>query len=147
MLATKHTHLMPYKQSALFTAPTQTETGLIENKSQGKECQRIQDCQVNVKNTCNWRKIRFKSQQLFKKCFIFLAQEMLPSSANEIKVLLTEGFGLGGTWWFHLIPTPCHGQDTFHYPRLLKHPSNLALHTSRDGASKTSLGNLCHFKT
>lgn len=78
------------------------ETGLMENKTQGKDCQGIEDHQVNAKNTCNGGKIRVKSQQVLKKCLVFLAEEMLASSANEIKVtalrsVLTEGFGLGGT--------------------------------------------------
>jgi len=34
------------------------------------------------------------------------------------------------------------GKDTFHYTRLLKAPSNLALNTSMEGASTASLGNL-----
>jgi len=33
--------------------------------------------------------------------------------------------------------------DTFHHTKFLKAPSNLALHTSRDGAATASLGNLC----
>jgi len=33
----------------------------------------------------------------------------------------------------HLVPTPSAiGRDTFHYTRLLKAPSNLALDTSRE---------------
>ena len=32
-------------------------------------------------------------------------------------------------------------RDTFHYTRLLRAPSNLALDTSREGVSTTSLGN------
>ena len=38
-------------------------------------------------------------------------------------------------------------RDTFHQTRLLKAPSNLALNTSREGASTTSLGNLFHCLT
>ena len=37
---------------------------------------------------------------------------------------------------------PAMGRDTFHFTRLLKASSNLALNTSREGASTTSLGNL-----
>jgi len=35
------------------------------------------------------------------------------------------------------------GRDTFHWARLLKAPSNLALNTAREGAATASLGNLC----
>ncbi|NXM32068.1 KSR2 Kinase, partial [Oxyruncus cristatus] len=42
-----------------------------------------------------------------------------------------------------LIPPPAMGRDTFHQPRLLQAPSNLALDTPRDpGAATASLGNL-----
>jgi len=34
------------------------------------------------------------------------------------------------------------GRDTFHWTRLLKAPSNVALNTSREGAAITALGNL-----
>jgi len=37
---------------------------------------------------------------------------------------------------------PAMGGDTFHQPRLLKAPSNLALNTARKGAATASLGNL-----
>ena len=37
---------------------------------------------------------------------------------------------------------PTMGRDTFHYTRLLKAPSSLALNTSRDGASTASLDSL-----
>ena len=37
---------------------------------------------------------------------------------------------------------PAMGRDTFHQTRLLNAPSNLALNTSTEGASTTSLGNL-----
>ena len=40
----------------------------------------------------------------------------------------------------HLVPNP-------HETRLLKAPSNLALNTARDGASTTTLGNLCQCLT
>uniref|UniRef100_A0A803VEK6 Developmentally regulated GTP binding protein 2 n=1 Tax=Ficedula albicollis TaxID=59894 RepID=A0A803VEK6_FICAL len=55
---------------------------------------------------------------------------------------IMEQFGLGGTLKlisFH----PCHGRDTFHYPRLLQALSSLVLDTSRDGAATVSLGSLC----
>ena len=35
------------------------------------------------------------------------------------------------------------GRDTFHYTRLLKARSNLALNIAREGAATASLGNLC----
>jgi len=38
-------------------------------------------------------------------------------------------------------------RDIFHQTRLLKAPSNLALNTSREGATTASLGNLCHCPT
>ena len=44
-------------------------------------------------------------------------------------------------------PLPAMGMDNFHSTRLLKAPSNLALNTSRDGASTASLGNLCQCLT
>jgi len=37
---------------------------------------------------------------------------------------------------------PAMGRDTFHWTRLLRAPSNLALNTAREGASTASLGNL-----
>ena len=44
-----------------------------------------------------------------------------------------------------LIPFhPCHGWDTFHYPRLFQALSSLALGTARDpGAAPAALGILC----
>jgi len=43
----------------------------------------------------------------------------------------------------HLVPTPpAMGMDTFHYTRLLKAPSSLALNLSMEAACTTSLGNL-----
>jgi len=43
----------------------------------------------------------------------------------------------------HLVPTPpAMGRDTFHWTRVLKVPSNLALNTSREGAATASLGKL-----
>lgn len=46
--------------------------------------------------------------------------------------------------WFGLKGTlkPSHSIPTFHYPRLLRAPSNLALNTSSDGAATASLANL-----
>jgi len=38
-------------------------------------------------------------------------------------------------------------RDTFHYTTLLKALSNLALNTSREGASTAPLGNLCQCLT
>jgi len=39
-------------------------------------------------------------------------------------------------------------RDTFHQPRVLQAPSNLALNTAREGAATASLGNLFqHFTT
>ena len=44
----------------------------------------------------------------------------------------------------HPIPPPAMGRDTFHHPRLLQAPSNLALDTARDpGAAPAALGTLC----
>lgn len=43
---------------------------------------------------------------------------------------------------YHLLPTPCHGGNIFHWIRLLRAPSNLTSGISRDGASIASLGNL-----
>ena len=41
-----------------------------------------------------------------------------------------------------LVPTPCHEQDIFHQPRVLRAPSNLALNPAREGAATASLGSL-----
>ena len=51
--------------------------------------------------------------------------------------------GLAGTFQGHLVqhPPPLH-RDIFNRIRLLRAPSSLALHASRDGASTTSRGNL-----
>ena len=47
----------------------------------------------------------------------------------------------GGDLKTHLVPPPAVGRDTFHCPRLLQAPSNLALGTSRDpGAATAALG-------
>jgi len=43
----------------------------------------------------------------------------------------------------HLAPTPpAMGRDTFHWTRLLKAPSSLALNTAREGEATPALGNL-----
>lgn len=43
----------------------------------------------------------------------------------------------------HPVPPTCLGQGYLHCPSLLKAPSILLLHISRDGASTASLSNLC----
>ncbi|KAK4830027.1 LOW QUALITY PROTEIN: hypothetical protein QYF61_008365 [Mycteria americana] len=49
-----------------------------------------------------------------------------------------------GTFKGHLVqPLPAMSRDIFSWIRLLRAPSNLTLNVSRDGASTTSLGNLC----
>ena len=54
---------------------------------------------------------------------------------------MSECFGLEGTLEIILFQPPAVGRDTFHYPRLLQAPSNLALDTSKDpGAATASLG-------
>jgi len=57
-------------------------------------------------------------------------------SRLETQSRITEWFGVGGTFEEHLVP------DILNWTRLLKAPSNLALNTSIDRASTTSLGNL-----
>ena len=39
------------------------------------------------------------------------------------------------------------GRDSFHYPRLLKAPSNMALNASKEGISIISPGNLFQYLT
>ena len=53
-----------------------------------------------------------------------------------------EWFGLEGTLKIIWFQPPAMGRDTFHQPRLLRAPSNLALSTAREGAATASLGNL-----
>jgi len=52
---------------------------------------------------------------------------------------ITEWFGLEGTFQGHLVQPPAMSRDIFNQTRLLRAPCNLAW----DGASTTSLGNLC----
>lgn len=43
--------------------------------------------------------------------------------------------------------TPAVGRDVFHYPRLLRDPSGLAINTSRDRTATGSLSNMCQCLT
>ena len=54
-----------------------------------------------------------------------------------------EWLRLEGTFKDHPVPIPCCGLGAPHQVRLSKATSNLALDTSRDGASTTSLGSQC----
>ncbi|TRZ26531.1 hypothetical protein HGM15179_000556 [Zosterops borbonicus] len=56
---------------------------------------------------------------------------------------LTERFGVEEISKIISFQPPAMGRDTFHQTRLLRAPSSLALDTSRDGTSTTSLGSLC----
>ena len=56
---------------------------------------------------------------------------------------IREWFGLEGTFGGHLAQLPAMSRDVFNWVRLLRAPSNLTLNVLRDGASTTSLGNLC----
>jgi len=55
---------------------------------------------------------------------------------------IIEWFGLEGTLKTISFQPRAMSRDTFHYTRLLKAPSNLALDTAREGADTASLGNL-----
>lgn len=61
---------------------------------------------------------------------------------DKIIMFIFEWFELEGTFKDHPVPTCCHGRDTFHWNRLLRTLSRLALKTSRAGASTISQGNL-----
>jgi len=56
---------------------------------------------------------------------------------------ITEWFGLERTFKGYLVHPPAMSRDICNQIRLLRAPSNLAWNVSRDGASPTSLGNLC----
>jgi len=49
---------------------------------------------------------------------------------------------VGSDFEDHLVLTSLPETDTFHQPRVLKAPSNLALNAAREGAATASLGNL-----
>jgi len=65
----------------------------------------------------------------------------LPASVG-VNASITEGFGWKGPQRSSSPNPPAMGRDTFHWTRFLKALSNLALNTSRDGASTASLGSL-----
>jgi len=54
-----------------------------------------------------------------------------------------ESLELEGTFKGHLVQLPCNEQGHHSHIRLPRASSSLALKVSRDGASTTSLGNLC----
>jgi len=56
---------------------------------------------------------------------------------------IVERLGLDRTFKGHLVQLLVVIRDIFHWIRLLRAPSNLTWNVSRDGASATSLGNLC----
>jgi len=56
---------------------------------------------------------------------------------------IIEWFGLEGTFEVHLVQPPAMSRNIFNWITLLRGPSILALSVSGDGASPTSLGNLC----
>lgn len=64
---------------------------------------------------------------------------------NISRVVFIELFGLEGLIKRSSNSNPtAMGRDTFHESRLLKGPSTLALNSSRDGATTTSLRNRFH---
>jgi len=48
---------------------------------------------------------------------------------------------LEGTFKGHLVQPPAVSSNIYHWIKLLRAPSNMALNVSRDGASTTSMGN------
>ena len=60
----------------------------------------------------------------------------------QIRVTVIEWLGLEGTFKVTQLQPPSIGRDISHQTALLTAPSSLALNTSREGASTTSLGNL-----
>lgn len=66
-----------------------------------------------------------------------------PLLSSRLKPInrIVEPFGLEGTFKGHLVQRPAMSRDIFN--RLLRASSNLTLNVSQDGASVTSLGDLC----
>ena len=62
------------------------------------------------------------------------------TSMNHITI---ESFELEGTLKGHLFQVPCHEQGHLQLHQVLRATSSLTLNIIRDGASTTSLGNLC----
>ena len=56
---------------------------------------------------------------------------------------IPQRFGVEGTVKAHLVQPPAMSSDVFNQIRLLRALSDLTMNIARDGASTTSLGNLC----
>ena len=63
-----------------------------------------------------------------------------PSRSQNRRII--EWLRLEGTIKIIRFQPPAMGRDISHQPRVLRAPSNLALHTAREGAATASLGNL-----
>ena len=94
----------------------------------------------------------------------FLCQETKPESSSLLErkrgndkgleslykqkaAVVIEPYELEGTLRSHLIQLPCTEQEHLQPDQVLRDPSNMILSVSRDGASTTSLGNLCQCLT
>jgi len=62
----------------------------------------------------------------------------------RLEVKITESFQLEGIFKGHLVELPCKEQAHPQLYQVLRTQSSLDLSASRDGASNTPLGNLCH---
>jgi len=54
-----------------------------------------------------------------------------------------EWFGFEETFKGYLVQAPCNEQGRLPIDQFAQGPTNLTLNVSRDGASMTSVGNLC----
>ena len=80
-------------------------------------------------------------------CVLSEKTEITSQQHSMLLARVIETFELEETFKGHLVQLPCSEQGHLRLSQVLRAPSSLALKVSRDGASATSLGNLCQCLT